>query len=153
MGWWEWWPLSSSSSSSSTSSSSPSPPRRADAIRSGAAIPTRAERLQCWAARDTYFSCLDAHDILDATRDPPAARRACPRESDVFERDCAAAWVTHFKQWRVADAQKRRRLEELRKQGAHEMSLQTSFSPEAAGSKPAKSKDDIQGMLERKRGA
>ncbi|XP_044722144.1 cytochrome oxidase c subunit VIb domain-containing protein [Hirsutella rhossiliensis] len=130
----------------------PPPPPRADAIRSGAAIPTRAERQQCWAARDAYFACLDAHDILDATRDPAAARRACPRESDVFERDCAAAWVTHFKQWRVADAQKRRRLDELRRQGAHEMTVQTSFAPEAA-SKPASSKDDIQNMLHRKRSA
>lgn len=160
MGWREWWPLSSSTSSSNSASPSGSPPSRAssspappraDAIRSGAAIPTRAERQQCWDARDAYFSCLDAHDILDAMRDPAAARRACPSESDGFERSCAAAWVTHFKQWRVDDAQKRKRLEELRRQGAHEMTVQTSFAPDAA-SKPARTKDDIQDMLEKKRG-
>lgn len=132
-----WWPFSSDT--------------RGDAIRSGDAIPTRAERLQCWAARDAYFGCLDAHDILDASKDAAAAQRACPREGADFERDCAAAWVKYFKQWRVADVQRRRRLDELRRQGAQEMSVQTTFAPEGGAGEKGKGKEDIQDMLERKK--
>ncbi|KAG5986928.1 hypothetical protein E4U54_005215 [Claviceps lovelessii] len=132
-----WWPLSSSS--------------RADAIRSGDAIPNRHERSLCWASRDAYFACLDANDILDANKDAAAAKRACPRETDAFERDCAAAWVKYFKQWRVADVQKKRRLEELRKQGAHEMQVSTTFAPEGGAGAKGTGKEDIQDMLDKKR--
>ncbi|EFY99989.1 cytochrome oxidase c subunit VIb [Metarhizium robertsii] len=132
-----WWPFSSSS--------------RGDEIRSGTAIPTRQERAVCWAARDAYFACLDAHDILDANKDAAAARRACPRQSDDFERDCAAAWVKYFKQWRVADIQKKRRLEELRKQGAQEMEVSTTFAPDGGAGAKGTGKEDIQDMLERKK--
>lgn len=139
-----WWPFSSSS--------------RGDEIRSGTAIPTRQERVVCWAARDSYFACLDANNILDANKDASAARKACPRQSEDFEHDCAAAWVKYFKQWRVADVQKKQRLDELRRQGAQEMEVSTSFAPEAAaaaGDKAAaqrgKGKDDIQDLLDKKR--
>ncbi|KAG5930055.1 hypothetical protein E4U42_003216 [Claviceps africana] len=132
-----WWPFSSSS--------------RSDAIRSGDAIPNRQERAVCWASRDAYFACLDANNILDANKDAAAAKRACPRESDAFERDCAAAWVKYFKQWRVADIQKKRRLEELRKQGAHEMQVSTTFAPEGGAGAKGTGKDDIQDMLDKKR--
>ncbi|KAG6040627.1 hypothetical protein E4U41_007691 [Claviceps citrina] len=131
--------------------STPSPPR-SDAIRSGDAIPNRQERSLCWASRDAYFACLDAHDILDANKDAAAAARACPREGEAFERDCAAAWVRYFKQWRVADVQKRRRLEELRRQGAHEMEVSTTFAPEGGAGSRGAGKDDIQDRLARRRG-
>ncbi|GAB0138380.1 hypothetical protein EsDP_00006615 [Epichloe bromicola] len=132
-----WWPFSSSS--------------RSDAIRSGDAIPNRQERSVCWASRDAYFACLDANNILDANKDASAAKRACPRESDAFDRDCAAAWVKYFKQWRVADIQKKRRLDELRKQGAQEMEVSTTFAPEGAAGVKGNGKEVIQDMLEKKR--
>lgn len=125
---------------------------RGDAIRSGTAIPNRAERSLCWTARDAYFSCLDANNIVDATKDASAAAKACPTQSDDFERDCAVAWVKYFKQWRVADLQKKRRLDELRKQGATEMTVTSSFAPEGGVGEKGKGKEDIQDMLERKRG-
>ncbi|KOS18224.1 Cytochrome c oxidase subunit 6B-like protein new16 [Escovopsis weberi] len=139
-----WWPFSSSSDS------------RADSIRAGTAIPTRHERKLCWAARDAYFACLDAHSILDANKDPAAARAACPQPSADFERDCAAAWVDYFKKWRVADAQKRQRLEELRRQGAVEMEVTAGFATDEQQQQRgggAKGKEDIQDLLDRKRGA
>ena len=130
-----WWPFSSDS--------------RGDAIRAGTAIPNRQERAVCWAARDTYFACLDANSILDANKDAAAAKRACPRENEAFERDCAVEWVKYFKQWRVADIQKKRRLEELRKQGAQEMEVTSTFADGPSGA--AKSKEDIQGLLDKKK--
>ncbi|KAG6069056.1 hypothetical protein E4U32_005144 [Claviceps aff. humidiphila group G2b] len=134
------WPLSSSSSSS-----------RSDAIRSGDAIPTRQERSVCWASRDAYYACLDANNIVDANKDPSATKRTCPRETDAFERDCAAAWVKYFKQWRVADIQKKRRLEALREQGAQEIQGSPAFSQgEAKGGKGA-GKEEIQDMLDKMR--
>lgn len=131
-----WWPFSSET--------------RGDAIRNGNAIPTRNERAVCWAARDAYFACLDANNIVDATKDPgaSAAAKACAAPSAEFEKDCAVAWVKYFKQWRVADIQKKRRLDELRKQGAVEMSVSTAFAPEGKGT----SKDDLQSMWEKKGG-
>lgn len=126
---------------------------RAESIRSGTAVPTRSERTVCWAARDQYFACLDANNIVDATKDPGAASaaRLCAPQSAEFERDCAVAWVKYFKQWRVADIQKRQRLDELRKQGAREMEVSTSFAPGAAASAASTGKEDLQDMLDRKR--
>lgn len=131
---------------------------RSDEIRSGAAIPTRSERAVCWAARDAYYACLDANSIVDASREPGAsqAARACPEASAAFERDCAAAWVKYFKQWRVADMQKRRRIEQLQAEGAVETPVTSSFAGGGAisgvGAKAQASKEDIQAMLDKKRG-
>ncbi|CAG9941238.1 unnamed protein product [Clonostachys rosea f. rosea IK726] len=126
---------------------------RGDAIRSGAAIPNRSERKVCWAARDAYFGCLDAHGIDDPLKDPNQADRvACRAESQQLDQDCAVQWVKYFKQWRVANLQKQRRLEELRRQGATEMTVTTTFAPEGGiNEKGGKGIEDIQGMLESKR--
>ncbi|KEY68026.1 hypothetical protein S40285_04487 [Stachybotrys chlorohalonatus IBT 40285] len=126
---------------------------RADAIRAGTAVPTRTERQVCWAARDAYFSCLDAASIVDAHANAPQAARACPQETAAFERDCAAAWVKYFKQWRVADIQKRRRLEQLRQEGAQELPANAfgANSPGAPPPRPEASKDQLQDMLDHKR--
>ncbi|KAL2019937.1 hypothetical protein VTK56DRAFT_9029 [Thermocarpiscus australiensis] len=103
--------------------------KRASAIQSGAVAPSRAERQKCWASRDAYFACLDAHGIVDALKDEKAAARACAGESAQFDRDCAAQWVTYFKKWRVQDIQKKARLKELEAQGANKMDIQTDFTP------------------------
>lgn len=131
---------------------------RSDEIRSGAAIPTRTERAVCWAARDAYYGCLDANNIIDASREPgaSAAAKKCPEASAQFERDCAAAWVKYFKQWRVADIQKRRRIEELQREGAIEAPVTSTFAGggniSGAGQKGQATKEDIQAMLNKKRG-
>jgi cytochrome c oxidase assembly factor 6 len=73
--------------------------KRATEVRTGAVAPTRAERAQCWAARDTYFACLDAHGIVDALDDADGRKKAaaaCRAESAGFEKDCAAQWVRDF---------------------------------------------------------
>lgn len=75
-------------------SSSSSTDKRATEIRSGAVAPTRAERAKCWEARDVYFGCLDANNIVDALKDDKAAAKACGAESAGFEKDCAAQWVS-----------------------------------------------------------
>ncbi|KAK4032982.1 cytochrome oxidase c subunit VIb-domain-containing protein [Parachaetomium inaequale] len=105
--------------------------KRATEVRTGAVAPTRAERAQCWAARDTYFACLDAHGIVDALDDADGRKRAaaaCRGESAGFEKDCAAQWVTYFKKWRVQDIKKKARLKELEAQGANKMDVQTDFA-------------------------
>jgi cytochrome c oxidase assembly factor 6 len=68
--------------------------KRADEVRSGAVAPSREERQKCWVARDAYFGCLDANNIVDALKDSKAAARACGSQSADFERDCAAQWVS-----------------------------------------------------------
>lgn len=68
--------------------------KRASEVRAGTVAPTRAERQKCWASRDAYFACLDAHGIVDPLQDEKQAARACAAESAGFERDCAAQWVS-----------------------------------------------------------
>jgi cytochrome c oxidase assembly factor 6 len=77
-------------------SSSSGEDKRATEIRTGAVAPTRAERQKCWAARDAYFACLDANDIVDALKEDKKAVQCCGRESAGFEKDCAAQWVSSF---------------------------------------------------------
>lgn len=131
---------------------------RGDEIRSGAAIPTRSERAVCWAARDAYYGCLDANNIIDAAKEPgaSAAAKKCPEATAEFEKDCAAAWVKYFKQWRVADIQKRKRIEQLQAEGAVEANVSSSFAGggaiSGAGAKAQATKEDIQAMLDKKRG-
>ncbi|KAL2887575.1 cytochrome c oxidase, subunit VIb [Ceratocystis lukuohia] len=102
--------------------SSPSENRR-EAVRSGTAVPTRSERLQCWAARDAYFACLDTQGIVDAHAEGERAARACGAQTAAFERDCARQWVKYFKDWRVADEKKRKRIEALQKEGAEPIDI------------------------------
>ncbi|PKS11183.1 hypothetical protein jhhlp_002944 [Lomentospora prolificans] len=105
-------------------------PDRATQVRTGAVVPTRAERLQCWASRDAYFACLDAHNITDANADPAATKRACPQQTAEFERDCAAKWVAYFKDWRVMDAKRRAKIEQLEREGAVKMDVKPEFGIE-----------------------
>jgi cytochrome c oxidase assembly factor 6 len=67
--------------------------KRAEEVRKGAVAPLRTERAKCYIARDAYFGCLDANNIVDALKDEKAANKACGAESKDFERDCATAWV------------------------------------------------------------
>lgn len=77
--------------------SSQSPQEKAaEEVRSGARTPSRKERELCWAARDVYFSCLDAQGVIDAVNEPGKSTAAakCKAEEEGFERDCARAWVS-----------------------------------------------------------
>ncbi|RKU44501.1 hypothetical protein DL546_005362 [Coniochaeta pulveracea] len=103
--------------------------KRAEEVRTGAVAPLRTERAKCYVARDAYFACLDKNNIIDALKDEKAAAKACGEESKEFEKDCATAWVTYFKKWRVQDIQKRARLAELEKQGANKLDITTDFKP------------------------
>lgn len=69
--------------------------QRAEAIRAGTAVPSRAERQRCWDSRDVYFGCLDRNSIVDAVEPAgaAAAQKACAKESEQLDRDCAAQWV------------------------------------------------------------
>ncbi|KAF9870726.1 hypothetical protein CkaCkLH20_11828 [Colletotrichum karsti] len=124
--------------------------RRAEEVRSGAVAPKRNERRKCWDARDAYFGCLDRNNIVDALKDDRQARKACGAENTDFERDCAAAWVKYFKQWRVADIQKKERIAQLEAENAVKMDVTTSFT-DASSVPKGTSKMDLQDMLASKR--
>ncbi|KAL0765069.1 hypothetical protein CaCOL14_012328 [Colletotrichum acutatum] len=130
--------------------------KRAEEVRTGAVAPDRSERRKCWEARDAYFGCLDRNVIVDALKDDAKARKACPAENQVFERDCAAAWVKYFKQWRVADLQKKQRIAQLEAENAIKMDVTTTFAdqPSASSSSskgPTPTKVDLQDMLASRR--
>jgi cytochrome c oxidase assembly factor 6 len=68
--------------------------KRATEVRAGVVAPTRSERQRCWEARDNYFACLDANNIVDALKDSKQAAKACGKQSAQFEKDCATQWVS-----------------------------------------------------------
>lgn len=78
--------------------------KRAEEVRSGAVAPLRTERQKCYYARDAYFACLDANNIVDALKDGKAASKACGAQSKEFERDCATQWVGSHPRGGVEDA-------------------------------------------------
>ena len=83
--------------------------------------PTRPQRERCYAARDAFFTCLNAHDILDPIGSQADATKHCARQDAQLGKDCAASWVTYFKQRRVADARKDKMIADLKAEGAQEL--------------------------------
>ncbi|KAK8137982.1 oxidoreductase-like protein [Apiospora sp. TS-2023a] len=97
--------------------------KRADEVRKGAVAPDRSERKKCWEARDQFYGCLDKHNVIDSLNGDgkKTAEKQCAPENKQFEQDCAAAWVTYFKKFRVADYQKKKTFERLEKENANKM--------------------------------
>ncbi|KAI1430786.1 oxidoreductase-like protein [Xylaria sp. CBS 124048] len=100
--------------------------KRKEEVRTGARAPDRNERKQCWDARDNFYKCLDKHDVIDALtgEGKKKADSHCASEDKAFQQDCAAAWVTYFKKYRVAEYQKKKTLERLQKEGATQVAIQ-----------------------------
>ncbi|KAI2635738.1 cytochrome oxidase c subunit VIb-domain-containing protein [Hypomontagnella submonticulosa] len=100
--------------------------KRKEEVRTGARAPDRTERKQCWDARDNYFKCLDKNDVIDSLNGDgkKIAEKQCAQESKAFEQNCASAWVTYFKRYRVAEYQKKKTLERLEKEGANRMAVE-----------------------------
>ncbi|KAK2763788.1 hypothetical protein FQN54_009405 [Arachnomyces sp. PD_36] len=106
------WPFSSS-----TQSTGPTSPPSSDG---GLIAPSRSSRQQCYIARDTFFTCLDAHSILDAV-DPKSeggkeARRKCGEEVAEFERACSATWAKYFKEKRVMEYNRDRTIDKIKRE-------------------------------------
>ncbi|CAJ2509117.1 Uu.00g141430.m01.CDS01 [Anthostomella pinea] len=97
--------------------------KRKEEVRSGARAPDRTERKQCWEARDGFYRCLDKHDVTDSLNGEgkKTADKHCAAENQAFEQNCATAWVTYFKKYRVADLQKKQMLARLEKEGANKV--------------------------------
>ena len=53
----------------------------------------KAERKQCWDARDEYWSCLDKYL---ASGDDSAVKEQCKQFRDKYTEFCPPTWVTHF---------------------------------------------------------
>ncbi|KAJ5033568.1 uncharacterized protein L3040_008680 [Drepanopeziza brunnea f. sp. 'multigermtubi'] len=104
--------------STSTSAALPPPKISSD----GAPIaPDRTQRAHCWEARDAYFACLERNDIVDSIGESARAAKACKREGEAFEGNCASSWVTYFKKRRVMEYQRTKTLEKLKAEGAQKM--------------------------------
>lgn len=56
--------------------------------------PDRTKRVMCWDSRDDYFQCLNRNNILDALKEHDAAAKACSKETQAFEQNCASSWVS-----------------------------------------------------------
>ncbi|WFD33649.1 hypothetical protein MCUN1_000462 [Malassezia cuniculi] len=93
--------------------------------------PTRANRKQCWDARDAYYACLLKHDIIappgtdmsdvkgplatgkfaDATDaqtrqkklEEARANDPCAKLRDTYEGSCLPSWVEYFNKRRILE--------------------------------------------------
>ena len=52
---------------------------------------SRQDRSKCWEARDAYFACLDAAEVVVAGTE--GSKCAAQRKS--YEQNCAKSWVSH----------------------------------------------------------
>lgn len=70
--------------------------KRKEEVRTGARAPDRTERKQCWDARDSFYRCLDKHDVIDSVNGDgkKIAEKQCAQENKAFEQNCASAWVS-----------------------------------------------------------
>ncbi|KLJ08517.1 hypothetical protein EMPG_16060 [Blastomyces silverae] len=84
----------------SSSSETTAAPKAADG---GSIAPDRSSRKQCYIARDAFFECLDANNIVDAVREDKTARAKCSKEILDFEGACSKTWVKYFKEKRVME--------------------------------------------------
>ncbi|KAH9050378.1 cytochrome oxidase c subunit VIb-domain-containing protein [Lactarius deliciosus] len=63
----------------------------------------REDRSKCWEARDAYFTCLDAAEVVVAGTEGSK----CAAERKAYEQNCAKSWIDYFNQRRVlAEKQK-----------------------------------------------
>ena len=76
------------------SSAQPAPPPPAPSQDGGFIAPDRSARAVCWDGRDSFFKCLDRHNIIDSVREDKKAREVCAPELREFESACASSWVS-----------------------------------------------------------
>jgi cytochrome c oxidase assembly factor 6 len=50
---------------------------------------SREDRSRCWEARDAYFSCLDAAEVVV----PGTEGSKCAPQRNTYEQNCAKSWV------------------------------------------------------------
>lgn len=50
---------------------------------------SREDRSKCWEARDAYFSCLDAAEVVV----PGTEGSKCAPQRNTYEQNCAKSWV------------------------------------------------------------
>ncbi|KAL2045679.1 hypothetical protein N7G274_002109 [Stereocaulon virgatum] len=83
--------------------------------------PNRQSRAHCWEARDAFFACLERNGIVDSIKEKERAGEVCEGEDARLGKECAASWVTYFKQRRVMEWNKKQTLEKLAKENARPM--------------------------------
>ncbi|KAF8476827.1 cytochrome oxidase c subunit VIb-domain-containing protein [Kalaharituber pfeilii] len=106
-------------------SSSPSPPPTPEPV-----APNRSQRTRCWAARDAFFACLDAHGIIDSLKGHEVATAHCGKQDIAFKNECAGSWVEYFKKRRVMEHKKDELMKGLAKEGAVKLELPQQTPPQ-----------------------
>jgi cytochrome c oxidase assembly factor 6 len=51
---------------------------------------SREDRSKCWEARDAYFACLDAAEVVVAGTEGSK----CASQRKLYEQNCAKSWVS-----------------------------------------------------------
>jgi cytochrome c oxidase assembly factor 6 len=55
---------------------------------------SREDRSKCWEARDAYFTCLDAAEVVVAGTEGSK----CASQRKFYEQNCAKSWVSSVSQ-------------------------------------------------------
>ena len=53
---------------------------------------TKANRIECYKARDAFFACLDVHE--------EGERSSCQDLCDIYESKCLPSWIKYFNERR-----------------------------------------------------
>jgi cytochrome c oxidase assembly factor 6 len=87
----------------------------------------KSSRQHCWDARDQYFACLEKHNIDNDITDSKSAQKNCKPEDDFFQQQCISSWVKYFREKRISDIKKNRRIQELEGEGAIKVEFGSQF--------------------------
>jgi hypothetical protein len=75
----------------------------------------RAQREQCWDARDALFTCLDSTFRIDGHNiEPSDVKSPCDQLLSQFKNSCPETWARHFLEQRaIALARKKAGIKDL----------------------------------------
>ncbi|KAF8537401.1 cytochrome oxidase c subunit VIb-domain-containing protein [Trichophaea hybrida] len=85
--------------------------------------PNRSQRASCWEARDAFFTCLNAHNIIDSIKEVKKAKDVCGSQGVAFEKECVGSWVEYFKKRRVMEYNREQMLKGLQMEGARKVDM------------------------------
>lgn len=87
----------------------------------------KSSRQLCWDARDSFFACLDANNIVDSDKDRKTTKAHCADVEKAYEANCIESWIDYFKQKRVQGIERDAKIKELEKRGAIRMEVESGF--------------------------
>lgn len=99
--------------------------------------PNKSQRKVCWEARDAFFECLDANNIMNSLdlNEKANVESKCGKQRATFQKDCVASWYEYFQQKRYNDIRRQKCIEKLEAEGAKPLPYKLELSQVEAANK------------------